>query len=168
MKLILLAAPLTMCCIGPALAQDADKLLKGEWDMGIKLDPMTDAKVVRLVKVSNDGKRALLAFKCDAAEPKSVYMQILTPEYLGGDEDRTMMVRFGSEEAAKTRLYAKDSSALLFDFDRTQRIARKMITVEKVSFRVSDYRYRTYDYTFDLTGAAEHMPALFRECNSVF
>ena len=148
------------------MAQDADQeaLLGGNWDLTVKTDAMTDAKVARLIKMGTGG--GMIAFKCDEAGPKSVYMHIIGDAYLGGDETRQMMVRFGSEDAVKTMMFAKDRSALVFDFSRTQKFARKMMTVDKVSFRLYSYRYASSDVSFDLEGAATEIPKLFAECGA--
>lgn len=131
-------------------------------------DPVTDAVSARAYVAGDHG---LLTLKCDQPGPESVYVALVSDEFLGGRgirfEARAVTVRADSAPAQETTGAYRDKWVILRDQnDHVRPIVTMLTTSRRIIFRLVRYDDRTVDLTFDnMRGAADAVVQVFRACD---
>lgn len=115
------------------------------------------------------GDNGMLVLKCDKNGPGSLYIDVVSKEYLGGVSSRMrdMKYRFDGGQPGTILATYDERSALLFnlkpgskggDFISSLRSSSKLVV------EVTDFRYSGNYITFDTTGAAATIAKAAQTC----
>jgi len=128
------------------------------WDYKLIEDPMTDAK--RGISVLEADQGALV-IKCDRNGPGSLYLSIISKNYLGGlssNRRRTITYRVDQGQPQTIPAYHDGSTANVLDLapeTKEGRFFAQIMTASRLVVQVTSFNYDTYTIVFDMTGARD-------------
>lgn len=144
------------------------------WDYQEVTDPMTDVR--RGIAIAK-GEGATLVVKCDKSGPGSLYIHIISANYLGEGRNRYRQVKYRINGGVPTDVTASHDGRDALVSDLTPgtpggKFLEEIGSGSKLVLQLMSYDYRLYDSLFDISGAgpviakaaaacrdSEHIPA---------
>lgn len=137
---------------------DGEKV--GNWEITREIDPMTDQVRVRAFNRSDAGS---IGLKCDRHGTGSVYWQFVSETVLNKGRDQAA-VRFDAEKPTVALWNYDLRSAFLTSGVEVARLSSRALAARTMALRFRSYDNRYLDLKFDLGGAGDVIPAVYREC----
>ncbi len=148
---------------GAHAAGDADEEhINANWIDLSKIDPITDDRRGIAYVKAEDGESSLV-LKCDEAGAGSVYVNVISRDYLGEGRSRSrkLIYRFDAEPPVEDSwLYDKSYALNLAPAS----FVTSLRNAEKVAIRATTYDFGTVDMTFNVSGAAEAIDLVYSAC----
>lgn len=144
--------------VGSLLLLNPNAISAKDWEFKVITDPMSDAK--RGIANSDGTLDAILVIKCDKNGPGSLYLSILSKNYLGKGRygSRNIDYRFDGGEVESIRGYYDGRTASIFNLRPGKKggeFLSGLKSAKEMVVRLSSYDYQTYTTVIDVTGAAE-------------
>jgi len=140
------------------------------WEYELVEDPMSDAKR-GISSLSDQTGKAMIVIKCDRNGTNSLYMSMISSEYLGGavsrDRYRTIDYRFDDGPVQSLNAVYDGRVASVLSFAPKTRESDFLKAFErsgKVAIRVTSYDYKSYTYVFNLAGSLGAVEKSARAC----
>lgn len=163
MKRTLLAGIVGAAIHGAASAQG----VASTWESRDVVDPITDAK--RPIRALRGAGRSAIILKCDSNGPGTVYVHVLSSDYVGairGENNRGLTYRFDALPPVGD-LWYYDGRDIMLNSRGTEPL-RKFMTglasANKLAIRASKYDGGSVDMVFNVTGAAKVIREVYAGC----
>jgi hypothetical protein len=165
---MLSTATLAAMMLGTSAASAAETREQfGSWAYLTIENKMDDTE--RYVAYVEDAQ-GLLALKCDAKGPGSVYVGFYANKYLGSGRypNRAFKYRIDDRSPVEQDWNYDRSTAHLFDKAKARAFAGQLIRGTRVIGHAYTYEYHLVEAELDLTGAATAVNRVFRDCEGRF
>lgn len=144
--------------LGICLALNASAALAqvGNWEFKVITDPMSDAR--RGIANTTGSTEATIVLKCDSNGPGSIYMSIISNNYLGKGRygSRNIDFRFDGGPVQSISGYHDGRTANVFDLSPNKpggKLLTQLSGANEMVVRLSSYEYDTYTTILNVKGA---------------
>lgn len=143
----------------------------GKWIVAVKVDTMTDkSRVSAILRSSMPSTGTVLTtFSCKE-QGSGVYMFVTADSYVGTAQqgERKLMYRVDQTPAVTRKVMYASKSAVDYDVNHVADLAKQLTTAKRLQVRLEMNAYATQDARFDVQGADQALPILFKLCESAF
>jgi len=161
MKFFHLIAFATCCTATVANAQES------AWDFKVITDPMSDAR--RGIASTNFDENAVLVLKCDSNGPGTMYMSIISKDYLGKGRygSRNIEYRFDGGQVQSISGYHDGRTANILDLSPNKKggsFLEQLSVANEMVVRLTSYDYDTYTSVLKVSGAENAISQVAEAC----
>lgn len=122
-----------------------------QWAYSTSADAMTDKPSARAFIRGQGGR---IGIKCDDPGANSLYVHVISDQYLGGEggraDLRTGTLRFDADAPEENSWYFDDSSAILAEAVHVWPVIDRLRRAKKLAWRGMSYDGRQVTITFDV------------------
>lgn len=138
---------------------------KNGWNYQTIVDPFTD-KSRYLVSKLTDEKTAL-AVKCDEVGSESLYLSIISDNYIGSKGDRyAAQIRIDKNPLVEHRIYSDGSLAHILDKAIVRNLLQQLVSGATFYFRATSYDYEHANAVIDLNGSNDAILWVNEKCQA--
>jgi hypothetical protein len=150
-----------------ALACIATHAGAAPWGFDAVIDPITDAK--RGI-ASLNGPQGSIVIKCDENGPRSIYVEIISRQYLGKSQyPKREVISHIDRGATESHWWRHDAESIVIADNREATInALELSSAKTIAYRATTYAGQIVDLTFEADGNDEAVRKAFSTCGQAW
>ena len=153
-----------ICASAVLILVNAGAAIADSWDYRVLKDPISDSP--RGIATLS-GANGTLAIKCDEKGPTSIYVQLISKQYLGKGRygpRREVITRLDDGTPSKQEWFHDENSALILDNAEAKALSLQFAKSKKLIFRLTNYDYDTIDIVLAGDGNDKAVQQAFETC----